>query len=44
MDPAFVALGVLVTLSSIGAGALGAVLLVVLHPSMPAARLALASL
>lgn len=33
-------LGVLVALSSIGAGALGAVLLVVLHPSMPAARIA----
>lgn len=34
------ALGVLVTVSSIGAGALGAVLLVALHPSMPAARIA----
>jgi len=33
-------LGVLVTVSSIGAGALGAVLLVALHPSMPAARIA----
>jgi uncharacterized membrane protein YfcA len=33
-------LGVLVTVSSIGAGALGAVLLVALHPSMPAARVA----
>jgi len=34
------ALGALVTLSSIGAGALGAVLLVALNPSMPAARIA----
>ena len=34
------AIGVLVTVSSIGAGALGAVLLVVLHPTMPAARIA----
>jgi uncharacterized membrane protein YfcA len=33
-------LGVLVTVSSVGAGALGAVLLVALHPSMPAARIA----
>ena len=33
-------LGALVTVSSIGAGALGAVLLVALHPSMPAARIA----
>lgn len=33
-------LGVLVTVSSIGAGALGAVLLVALHPTMPAARIA----
>jgi len=33
-------LGLLVTLSSVGAGALGAVLLVALHPSMPAARIA----
>lgn len=33
-------LGVLVTMSSIGAGALGAVLLVALHPNMPAARIA----
>ena len=33
-------LGVLVTVSSIGAGALGAVLLVALYPSMPAARIA----
>jgi uncharacterized protein len=33
-------LGVLVAVSSIGAGALGAVLLVALHPSMPAARIA----
>lgn len=33
-------LGVLVAVSSIGAGALGAVLLVALHPSMPAARVA----
>ncbi len=33
-------LGVVVTVSSIGAGALGAVLLVALHPSMPAARIA----
>ena len=35
-----VLLGVLVTVSSIGAGALGAVLLVALYPSMPAARIA----
>lgn len=34
------ALGALVAVSSIGAGALGAVLLVALHPSMPAARIA----
>jgi len=34
------ALGVLVTISSVGAGALGAVLLVALHPDMPAARIA----
>ena len=33
-------LGVLVTVSSVGAGALGAVLLVALHPSMPAAHIA----
>lgn len=33
-------LGVLVTVSSVGAGALGAVLLVALYPSMPAARVA----
>ncbi len=33
-------LGTLVTLSSVGAGALGAALLVILHPSMPAARIA----
>lgn len=33
-------LGLLVTLSSVGAGALGAVLLVALYPSMPAARVA----
>jgi len=33
-------LGVLVTVSSIGAGALGAVLLVALHPNLPAARIA----
>jgi uncharacterized membrane protein YfcA len=33
-------LGVLVTISSLGAGALGAVLLVALHPSIPAARIA----
>jgi len=33
-------LGVLVTVSSVGAGALGAVLLVALHPTMPAARIA----
>ena len=33
-------LGVMVTVSSVGAGALGAVLLVALHPSMPAARIA----
>jgi hypothetical protein len=33
-------LGVVVTLSSVGAGALGAVLLVALHPTMPAARIA----
>jgi hypothetical protein len=33
-------LGVLVTVSSIGAGALGAVLLVALHPTMPTARIA----
>lgn len=33
-------LGVLVTVSSIGAGALGAVLLVALYPSLPAARIA----
>jgi len=33
-------LGVLVALSSVGAGALGAVLLVALYPSMPAARIA----
>jgi uncharacterized membrane protein YfcA len=33
-------LGVLVTISSVGAGALGAVLLVALHPSIPAARIA----
>jgi len=34
------ALGALVTVSSVGAGALGAVLLLVLYPSMPAARVA----
>lgn len=33
-------LGTLVTISSIGAGALGAVLLVALYPSMPAVRIA----
>lgn len=33
-------LGALVTLSSVGAGALGAVLLVALYPSLPAARIA----
>jgi uncharacterized membrane protein YfcA len=33
-------LGVLVTVSSVGAGALGAVLLVALYPSMPTARIA----
>jgi uncharacterized membrane protein YfcA len=33
-------LGVLVALSSVGAGALGAVLLVALYPTMPAARIA----
>ena len=33
-------LGVLVTVSSIGAGAIGAVLLVALNPTMPAARIA----
>jgi uncharacterized membrane protein YfcA len=33
-------LGVLVTLSSIGAGALGAAMLVALHPAMPASRIA----
>jgi hypothetical protein len=33
-------LGTLVALSSVGAGALGAVLLVALYPSMPAARIA----
>jgi hypothetical protein len=33
-------LGALVALSSVGAGALGAVLLVALYPSMPAARIA----
>lgn len=33
-------LGVLVALTSVGAGALGAVLLVALHPAMPAARIA----
>lgn len=33
-------LGLLVTLSSVGAGALGAVLLLALYPSMPAARVA----
>ena len=33
-------LGMLVTVSSIGAGALGAVLLVALYPTMPAARIA----
>ena len=35
-----VVLGVLVTLSSIGAGALGALVLVMLHPRMPALRIA----
>jgi uncharacterized membrane protein YfcA len=34
------ALGVLVTVSSIGAGALGAVLLVALYPNLPAVRIA----
>jgi uncharacterized membrane protein YfcA len=34
------ALGALVAASSIGAGALGALILVALHPSMPAARIA----
>jgi hypothetical protein len=33
-------IGVLVTLSSVGAGALGAVMLVALYPSMPASRVA----
>jgi len=33
-------LGVLVTVSSVGAGALGAVILVALYPNMPAARIA----
>jgi len=33
-------LGVLVTVSSVGAGALGAVLLIALYPSLPAARIA----
>jgi hypothetical protein len=33
-------LGVLVTVSSVGAGALAAVILVVLHPGMPAVRIA----
>lgn len=33
-------LGVLVTITSVGAGALGAVLLVALYPAMPAARVA----
>jgi uncharacterized membrane protein YfcA len=33
-------LGVLVTVSSVGAGALGAVLLVALYPTMPTARIA----
>ncbi len=33
-------LGVLVAISSIGAGALGAALIVALHPAMPAARIA----
>jgi uncharacterized protein len=33
-------LGVLVTISSVGAGALGAVLLVALYPNLPAARIA----
>jgi hypothetical protein len=33
-------LGVLVTLSSIGAGALGATFLVILHPQLPATRIA----
>ena len=35
-----VVLGVLVTITSVGAGALGAVLLVALYPAMPAARIA----
>jgi uncharacterized membrane protein YfcA len=35
-----VAIGVLVAVSSVGAGALGAALLVALHPTMPAARIA----
>ena len=33
-------LGILVTLTSVGAGALGAVILIMLHPSMPVARIA----